>query len=404
MGFLATPIGWLMRAIYGLVKNYFVTILLITLIMRILLFPFSLKSQKSTADRARLAPRLERLQKKYGQDKQKMAQKQQELYQKEGVSMMGGCLPTLLQMVVLFSMLAVIYYPLQYLTEIPENAITYAVEAVKLENYTDENGLFYDQKDSVDQSVLVSKNKLGGYYKELNMLQAADKNKERIINYMTASAEGKTAYTAEEAVAYYDEMMTIRNSFSIGKYSLLQIPWGNGFSDISLLWLIPLLSGVTAFAMSFLSMHYMKGSMGDQNMPGAGCTNGMMMYGMPAFSLIIAFTVPGGVGMYWIFSNIIGIGQTVLLNKIYNPAQIRKQAEIEYEERRRQRAEDKKRLAEEHAREQAELDRERKAQAAAGKKKPTPAGPKPEDTPPDRDPDEEPDESGAQDEERDEQP
>ena len=121
--------------------------------------------------------------------------------------------------------------------------------------------------------------------------------------------------------------------------------------------------------MSFLSTRYMKASMGDQQMPGAGCSNGMMLYLMPIFSFVITFSVPGGVGIYWIFSNLIGLGQTVLLNKIYNPAKIRAQAEIEYEQKRRQRAEDKKRLAEQRAREQAELDRARKAEENGGKKK-----------------------------------
>ena len=52
--------------------------------------------------------------------------------------------------------------------------------------------------------------------------------------------------------------------------------------------------------------------------------------------------MPGGVGIYWICSNIIAVIQTIILNKIYNPGKIRAQAEAEYEERRRKKAEDKK--------------------------------------------------------------
>lgn len=356
LGFLAGPIGWLMSAIYDLVSNYFVTILLVTLIVRILTFPFALKSQKNTADRARLAPRLERIQKKYGQDRQKMALKQQELYQKEGVSMTGGCLPSLFQMIVLFSMLAVIYNPLQHLTSIPDTVITSSVEAVTKENYEGaENKL--------------GKSELQGYYRELNLLKVADKNEKDILDKIVA--DGKGEITAAQAREYYNTMLKIGKEFSIGGYSLLDNPWGGGFAAISLLWLIPILSGLSAFAMSFLSTRYMKASMGDQQMPGAGCSNGMMLYLMPIFSFVITFSVPGGVGIYWIFSNLIGLGQTVLLNKIYNPAKIRAQAEIEYEQKRRQRAEDKKRLAEQRAREQAELDRARKAEENGGKKKAT---------------------------------
>ena len=390
LGILAGPIGWLMQKIFNLVNDYFVTILLITLLVRIVTFPLNLKSQKSMADRARLAPRLERIQKKYGQDKQKMAAKQQELYQKEGVSMTGGCLPILVNMLVLFSVLAVIYSPLQYLTTVPDDAIAYTVEVVKEDNYKD-GGLFAGQTPEGD---VVAGNQLSGYYKEMNMLRVMESNRQNILAYLQKEAEGKTAYTAEQAQDYYDQMMTISENFSIGKYTLLDTPWRNGFADISLLWLIPLLSGLSAFAMSFLSQRYSKASMGDQ--PGAGCSNGALMYGMPLFSLFMTFIVPGGVGMYWIFSNIIGIGQTYLLNKIYNPAKIRAQAEKEYEERRRQKAEDKKRLAAEHAREQAEEDRRRQEEKKQGKKAPHKAkAPVPAEQPePTEEPEQEPEPTG----------
>lgn len=84
---LAVPLGWLLHFIYQFIPNYFVSIFLFTLLVRAITFPLSLKSQKSQADRAKLAPRLERLQKKYAQDKQKLQQKQMELYEKEGVSL-----------------------------------------------------------------------------------------------------------------------------------------------------------------------------------------------------------------------------------------------------------------------------------------------------------------------------
>ena len=91
----AEPLGWVMKFIYGLIPSYFVALLIFTLLTRLILFPLSISNQKNQADRARLAPRLERIQKKYGQDRQKMMEKQQELYEREGVKMTGGCLPML---------------------------------------------------------------------------------------------------------------------------------------------------------------------------------------------------------------------------------------------------------------------------------------------------------------------
>jgi len=70
------------------------------------------------------------------------------------------------------------------------------------------------------------------------------------------------------------------------------------------------------------------------------------MYGMPVFSLVIGFTFPAGVSVYWVASSLIGVCQTLLLYKIYDPAKAREQAEIDYQTARKQRAADKKRLAE----------------------------------------------------------
>lgn len=129
-GFLAGPLGWIMRLVYNWVNDYFLAIFLFTLIIRVLLFPFSLQSQKKQADRIRLAPRLERLQKKYKNDPQKLQQKQQALYEKEGVSLTGGCLPMIVQMIVLFGIIAVIYEPLTYLSSVPETAVNAAVRGL----------------------------------------------------------------------------------------------------------------------------------------------------------------------------------------------------------------------------------------------------------------------------------
>ena len=156
-------------------------------------------------------------------------------------------------------------------------------------------------------------------------------------------------------------------TFSFFGGTLLDRPWNEkGFAGINILWLIPLISGLTALASSMISMHYTRQiNENGEKMPGQGCTNVMMLAMMPLFSLFITFSVPGGVGIYWICSNIIAIIQTIILNNIYNPAKIRAQAEIEYEERRKKKAEDKKRLKEARLREEEELRRQEKEEAEA---------------------------------------
>ncbi len=343
---LAIPLGWLMRLIYSGIPEYLLAIFLFTLIVRVLLFPLSLKTQKGQADRARLAPRLERLRKKYEKDPKKLQEKQMALYEKHGVSMTGGCMPMLVQMLVLFGIISVIYSPIKYIAGVPTQVIDASVSAMT--TVTEGDGK-------------LPANDFKGYYKEMRMLNNLDAYKEDV-----RAAIVKTGCSEADADRYISDMYEIKQDFVFFGRNLLENPWNEkGFGGITILWLIPLISGITAFLSSLLSMHYTKQATAAENQQAQGCSNVMMLVWMPAFSLFITFTVPGGVGIYWICSNLIALLQTFVLNQIYNPVKIREQAEIEYEERRRQKQEDKKRLAEARAKEQREL-----AKQQAEEKKP----------------------------------
>lgn len=345
---LAIPLGWLMRFIYSFIPEYLLAIFLFTLIVRVILFPLSLKTQKSTADRARLAPRLERLKKKYEKDPKKLQEKQMALYEKHGVSMTGGCMPTLVQMLVLFGIISVIYAPLKHIAGIPDPVINASVTAMT--STTEGDGK-------------ISANEFKGYYKEMRMLRNLDKFEPEVKAAIVAAN-----YSQTDADNYVAEMKELKKDFMFFGKDLLENPW-SGIANPSVLWLIPLISGITAFFSSLLSMHYTKMATAAENQQAQGCSNVMMLVWMPAFSLFITFTVPGGVGVYWICSNLIALLQTYVLNQIYNPAKIRAQAEIEYEERRRQKQEDKKRLAEARAKEQRELALQQKNEQKAPAKK-----------------------------------
>lgn len=350
---IAIPLGYILHFIYNIFGNYFVSIFLFTLLVRAAMFPLSLKSQKSQAERAKLAPRLERLQKKYAQDPKKLQEKQMELYEKNGVSMTGGCMPLAIQMILLFGIISAIYKPLTHLVQMPSEVISASISAVTL----DEGETDPDKFDS---------KQLTGYYGELKMLSKLEENEDDIKENINAL--DKSVLDDKTADQYIQEMKTLKSKFTIFGQTMLTNPGEGGFGGFSILWLIPLLSGLTALASAMISLHYTNQAQGTKQ-PGQGCTNVMMMALMPLFSLYITFTVPGGVGIYWICSNLIAILQTIILNNIYNPAKIRAQAQAEYEERRRQKAEDKKRLAEARRQEQAELQKAINEQNGGSKKK-----------------------------------
>ena len=355
-GIIAVPLGYLMRWIYQFVQEYFLALFLFTLVCRLLMFPLHLKQQKGQADRARLQPRLDRLQKKYGQDPRKLQQKQSELFEKEGVSQLAGCLPSLVSMVLLFGVIGVIYKPLTYLHQMPTQVITACQEAVTLQEVPKDATAEQKAEIEAANKHKIDKQQLQGYYGELRVMGLLEENKEdALVNLNKLDKEVLGDLTAEQ---YYNKVLEAKNDFVYGDLSLLSQPWDaeKAFGGISLLWLIPLLSGLTAFASTLLSMHYNKALTARSDgtkVPGQGCTSGMM-YVMPLFSVYIAFVVPCGVGVYWIFSNILALVQSFILNKIYNPAKIRAQAEAEYQERRRKKAAEKQRLAESRRREQQE--------------------------------------------------
>ena len=351
----AGPLGYLMRWIYSLGMGYFLALLIFTLLTRLILFPLSINNQKNQADRARLAPRLERLQKKYGQDRQKMMEKQQELYEREGVKMTGGCLPMLVQMLVLFSVIAVIYKPLTYIQRTDAAQINTGV-SVAIEYVSDEAN---EVKNAA--KIKQQRESRDSYYRELYLFDLVNKDTKPL---MVSALMEKNELSESDATQVVNDIAKMGDEFSLFGRSLLKVPSSEGIMP-NWTWIVVFLSGLTAFLSGQLSMKYSKATMSAEQQQAGGCTNGMM-YMMPVMSLIFSFTVPVGVVVYWIFSNLLAMVQTVVLNAMWNPGKIRAQAEIEYAERRRRKREDKERLKQARLAEQAAWqEEENKAKARA---------------------------------------
>lgn len=102
--FLAQPIFWLLQLIHSLLGNWGWSIIFLTLIIKLAFFPLSATSYRSMAKMRTAAPKLQALKEKYGDDRQKMSQAMMELYQKEKINPLGGCLPILVQMPVFLAL------------------------------------------------------------------------------------------------------------------------------------------------------------------------------------------------------------------------------------------------------------------------------------------------------------
>ncbi|WP_251975814.1 membrane protein insertase YidC [Salinicola avicenniae] len=102
--FLANPLFWLLEKIHSIVGNWGWSIVLLTVCVKIVLFPLAAKAYKSMARMRKMGPEMQRLKEQYGSDRQKMSQEMMKFYQKEKINPLGGCLPMVIQMPVFIAL------------------------------------------------------------------------------------------------------------------------------------------------------------------------------------------------------------------------------------------------------------------------------------------------------------
>ena len=116
MRILAGPLGYLLNWLYGVVGNYGISLIILTLVIKLLLYPVYAKQIKSTMKMTTIQPKVNEIQQKYSRDRNKMNEKLQELYKEEGVSMYGGCLPMIVQMLVIMGLFSLLRNPMNYIS------------------------------------------------------------------------------------------------------------------------------------------------------------------------------------------------------------------------------------------------------------------------------------------------
>lgn len=115
-GIIAKPLGWLLTQLYSIVGNYGITLVILTVIIKFALYPVYKKSIMSTVGMSDMQPRMKELQRKYANDKEKLNEKMSELYKEEGYNPMGGCLPMIVQMIVIMGLFGLLRNPMIYVS------------------------------------------------------------------------------------------------------------------------------------------------------------------------------------------------------------------------------------------------------------------------------------------------
>ena len=128
LSFIASIFGYAMSFIYGLVQNYGIAIILFTVLVKVLLLPLTIKQQKSMEKMQELQPLYQELQRKYGNDQQRLSLEYQKLLKEKNMNMMSGmgcsgCLLQLIQFPIILGLFYMMVSPLTYILKLPQEEI-----------------------------------------------------------------------------------------------------------------------------------------------------------------------------------------------------------------------------------------------------------------------------------------
>lgn len=331
---IQVPFGWLLDILYRFTTSYGWALILFSILVKLILMPTTVKSKRSMMKMSRLTPRIQEIQKKYEDDQQKQNEAIQALYKSEGVSMGGGCLWSLLPMLILFPLYRVIREPITYmLHERAEGVAAALTAAVKAANPGAFQGIqeFYHQ-----------------------MVAAANLTPE-----IAATVDG-VANIARTGAGLNFHFLGI---------DLAMVPQYNIFNDAVWAWdwphigafLLPVLATLVQLATMIISQRVNDSLVTNEKgvkdkeaakQSQANKSSKMMLYLMPLMTLFIGFGMPAALSLYWLIQGIVGTVLdnilTVKLRKEYDKEdaiRLEKAMQEEREEQERERIRAERRAA-----------------------------------------------------------
>ena len=284
-------------------------IIIFTLIVKLILFPLMVKQQKSSFKMQALQPELMKIRKKYEgktdqMSQQRMAFEMQEFQKKNGVSMVSGCLPMLIQLPILYALFYLFQNAYVYVDVIGHNytdianAIVNIPVSLRMEVFQP----FAREFANAYKNVAIIKDGIDmGQVNEVVML----------VNYLKPDDWNVILQNLGDAGSSLVPLLATKSSIE----TFLTIPLvskaGLHFPGI----IIPIAAGITTWLQSKIMM-MMNPQISDSGNPAAAMTKSML-YTMPIMMGVFAINMPAGLGLYWTISNLFGILQQVILSKHY---------------------------------------------------------------------------------------
>lgn len=366
IGIILKPFAWLLLLLYNFMHSYGLALIVFAIIVKTILFPTTLLGKKSMIKTNMISGKVQQLQKQYGKDRERYNKEVQELYSKEKVNPMGGCLWSLIPMVVLIALYAVIRQPITYFMDLTATQIAAIADKLDWQTVAVANG--WVSQSSMNKLITkLADGEITSVYQNGSYNQL----------YLLSLINGDNVAALRDLVGSHK---VFDMDFGFLGVDLSKVPtlkfWKNGFSWASIgLFLIPLVSTFTSFISMKVSMYTNRmNNKAQQKNPQTDKTNKVMLFTMPLMSLWIGFTVPAGLSIYWIAQYLVTMVQEVIcgrmLRKDYEKARLEAERRAIEEKEAEKRMKEEARLVRQQRIEEAKKNKgKNKAAAQANKSK-----------------------------------
>lgn len=328
--YICVPFAWLVRLFYNLTNSYGVALILFTLVIKLIMLPFQMKSKKSMMRMSRVSGQMQDLQKRYAKNQAKFQEEMQKLYEEEGVNPMSGCLWSFLPLPILMALYSIIRQPITHFMMLSKDVLQTVVQSVA--------------DAGVDLTNIVMMDKVTG----------APALKDGLYQMAAYGQINLVKAVQEMGLSTPDGWFNVNYKF-LG-LDLTATPW-EYIKSFTFTWavigviLIPILAGLSQFVFSKLTMKTQP-----QADAAGGASMKSMMYMMPLFSVYIAFIMPAALGVYWIAQSVFSLIQEAILNKTFS-AKLSEEEEARFQARQ---ADRQRRMEEARVQEQQRKQEEQK--------------------------------------------
>lgn len=293
MNFISSALAQVLSFIDGIIGNYGVSVIVFTLLVRIVLLPLNIKSKKSMKAMERVKPQMDYINKKYAQDQEKLNRKMSELYQKEKINPMSGCLPMLVSLPILFCMFTAMRVVANEKTVEMLLGMMNGVEP-QFESFLWITNIF--QPETFWSTIIP---KQGSAMATIRAVSGSEW-------LTTENVEAVKAFIASEEYLVW----TARYGADTLRYSAPLLMWTIEIpTRFNGLFILPIVSAASQFLMTRFTQQNTAGQTEQQQ-----AQSKMMQYFYPLFSLWICSTSTAAFTVYWVASNVIEIAQTWALN------------------------------------------------------------------------------------------